>query len=82
MINLAVGVQNALVVIAGTLGFGFAIQGFAKAKQVLKTTVTSHPHAAEPLETGQLACQPSGADLSRRLISRPVRRGGREMRSQ
>jgi glyoxylase-like metal-dependent hydrolase (beta-lactamase superfamily II) len=28
------------------------IQGFAKAKQILKTTVTSHPLAAEPLESG------------------------------
>ncbi len=28
------------------------IQGFAKAKQALKTTVTSHPLAAEPLESG------------------------------
>ena len=29
------------------------IQGFAKAKQVLKTTVTSHPLAARPLETAR-----------------------------
>ena len=28
------------------------IQGFAKAKQILKTTVTCHPLAAKPLETG------------------------------
>ena len=28
------------------------IQGFAKAKQILKTTVTAHPLAAEPLESG------------------------------
>ena len=28
------------------------IQGFAKAKQILKTTVTCHPSAAKPLETG------------------------------
>ena len=28
------------------------IQGFAKAKQLLKTTVTAHPLAAKPLETG------------------------------
>lgn len=28
------------------------IQGLAKAKQLLKTTVTSHPLAVEPLETG------------------------------
>ena len=28
------------------------IQGFAKAKQILKTTVTGHPLAAKPLETG------------------------------
>ena len=28
------------------------IQGFAKAKQILKTTVTAHPLAAKPLETG------------------------------
>ncbi len=28
------------------------IQGLAKAKQVLKTTVTAHPRAAEPLKTG------------------------------
>jgi glyoxylase-like metal-dependent hydrolase (beta-lactamase superfamily II) len=28
------------------------IQGFAKAKQILKTTVTAHPLAARPLETG------------------------------
>ena len=28
------------------------IQGFAKAKQILKTTVTAHPLAAKPLEAG------------------------------
>ena len=28
------------------------VQGFAKAKQILKTTVTAHPLAADPLETG------------------------------
>ena len=28
------------------------IQGFAKAKQILKTTVTAHPLAAKPLESG------------------------------
>jgi hydroxyacylglutathione hydrolase len=28
------------------------VQGFAKAKQILKTTVTAHPLAAKPLETG------------------------------
>lgn len=28
------------------------IQGLAKAKQILKTTVTSHPNAVKPLETG------------------------------
>jgi hydroxyacylglutathione hydrolase len=28
------------------------IQGFSKAKQLLKTTVTAHPLAAKPLETG------------------------------
>ena len=28
------------------------IQGLAKVKQILKTSVTAHPHAVEPLETG------------------------------
>jgi glyoxylase-like metal-dependent hydrolase (beta-lactamase superfamily II) len=28
------------------------VQGFAKARQILKTTVTAHPLAAEPLEAG------------------------------
>jgi glyoxylase-like metal-dependent hydrolase (beta-lactamase superfamily II) len=60
------------------------IQGFAKAKQTLKTTVTSHPLAAEPLESGdklatyaEIAAQDIHLDMPQVKVENRVEDGDR-----
>jgi hydroxyacylglutathione hydrolase len=60
------------------------IQGFAKAKQILKTTITAHPLAAQPLESGdklttyaEIAAQNIHLDMPAVKVDNLVEDGGR-----